>query len=94
MKAIQDSNQKETSGSEKSEVIEIAAPLVIMFEAGDKVICHLYPSQMASGYEAYGLLICDLARHVARAFHVSEDEVWEWVEKERYHPTTEIITPN
>ena len=41
-------------------------------------------------YEHFGLIVADVARHVARAFKVSEDEVWEWVDKERANPTTEL----
>ena len=69
-------------------------PLVIMFEAPDKnVVCHIHP---AKGYDhqMYGLLVCDLVRHVARAFKVEEDDVWEWVDKERHGPTTDIVNPS
>jgi hypothetical protein len=31
---------------------------------------------------------------VAGAFKVSEDEVWEWVVKERHHHTTNIKRPS
>ena len=41
-------------------------------------------------YEHYALLICDLARHVARCFDVPESKVWEMVDKERKHPTSDI----
>ena len=36
------------------------------------------------------MLICDLVRHAAKAFDVDEDDVWEWVDKERRDPTTPI----
>jgi hypothetical protein len=36
------------------------------------------------------MLIADIVRHIARAFKVREDEVWEWVDKERHHPTTVV----
>jgi hypothetical protein len=39
-------------------------------------------------------LIADLVRHVARAFKVSEGDVWKWVDKERGHPTTAITNPS
>lgn len=42
-------------------------------------------------YRAFGLLICDIVRHVANALKVNEDAVWEWVDKERACPTTPII---
>lgn len=76
-------------------VMRIEQPLVIMFEAsGGEIVCHIHPSKTASAHHHYGLLICDLVRHVARAFKVAEDDVWEWVDKERHRPTTEIKTPS
>jgi hypothetical protein len=73
----------------------IANPLVIMFadERGE-VICHIDPSEHCPTHETYGLLIADLVRHVARAFNVSEEAVWEWVDKERGHPTSPITNPS
>ena len=70
--------------------MEIRDPLVIMFEAEGQIICHLHPSKRANSYEAYGLLICDLVRHVAKYFKVNDGAVWEWVDKERKHPTTDV----
>ena len=73
----------------------IANPLVIMFadERGE-VICHIHPSEHCPTHETYGLLIADLVRHVSRAFKVSEEAVWEWVDKERGHPTSPITNPS
>lgn len=83
-----------TSGGSFEKPMEIHNPLVIMFRTPDKqIICHIHPTE-EDGHEAYGLLICDLVRHVARAFKVDEDEVWNWVDKERYHPTTEFTSPS
>jgi hypothetical protein len=74
---------------------KIENPLVIMFadERGD-VVCHIHPSERCPTHETYGLLIADLARHVARAFNVAEEDVWEWVDKERRRPTTAITNPS
>jgi hypothetical protein len=36
-------------------------------------------------------MIADIVRHVANAFKVSENDVWEWVDKERYHQTSPAI---
>ena len=66
-------------------------PLVIMFKDEDgKILCHLYPDQC--DHRHYGLLVCDLVRHVAAAFKVRENDVWEWVDKERNKPTTNLQT--
>jgi hypothetical protein len=59
-----------------------------------EVVCHIHPSEHCPTHETYGLLIADLVRHVARAFKVGEGEVWEWVDKERHHPTTPITNPS
>jgi hypothetical protein len=73
--------------------MKIENPLVIMFEApGGQVVCHIHPHKNHT-HEQYGILICDLVRHVAKAFKVPEDAVWEWVDKERYHHTSEITHP-
>ena len=73
-------------------LMQIKTPLVIMFEeeGTNNVICHLHPSEACGTYSGYGLLICDLARHVAKCFDVGEEQVWDWVDKERKKPTTEI----
>ncbi len=76
-------------GGSTEQPMMIAAPLVIMFKQDDRVICHIHPDTQSS-YQSYGLLICDLARHVARAYKVEEADVWKWVDMERNHPTTEI----
>jgi hypothetical protein len=74
---------------------KIENPLVIMFadKSGD-VQCHIYPSERCPSHQTYGLLIADLVRHVARAFSVEEEDVWEWVDKERRRPTTAIANPS
>lgn len=82
----------EVGGSSKKPMI-IEKPLIIMFGQDDKLICHIHPREKDS-YESYGLMVCDMVRHLARAFKVDEDDVWEWIDKERHHPTTEIEEPN
>jgi hypothetical protein len=73
-------------------------PLIIMFQVpGEKgVTCHIYPTKPGedgwSDYMHYGILICDLVRYVAGAFNVTEDDVWEWVDKERRRGPTAKIT--
>lgn len=66
--------------------MKIADPLIIMFENDGAVQTRLYPGE--HGFEEDGLLIADLVRHVANAFQVPENDVWEWVDKERYNSTS------
>jgi len=67
---------------------KIENPLVIMFKTDDKITCHIHPTNMT--YEMYGLLICDLVRHVSKAFKVSDNDVWKWVDLERSNHTSDI----
>ena len=65
-------------------------PLAIIYlDDDEKNITEIHP---ADGYDHrhYGLIICDLVRHVAKAYHVPEKDVWEYVDKERNHPTTKF----
>lgn len=65
-------------------------PLIIMFRTPEKNIeCRIHPDP-TDDYRGYGLLICDLVRHVANCFGVHEDAVWHWIEKERAKPTTTL----
>jgi hypothetical protein len=68
-------------------------PLVVIFRQGGQVVCNIHPAKDID-HRHYGLLVCDLVRHVARAFRVGEDEVWKWVDKERRRPTTDITQPS
>jgi hypothetical protein len=79
-------------GGSTEKPLMIESPLVMMFEQDKKIVCHIHPGN--KNHTHYGLLICDLVRHVARAFKVDEDEVWEWVDKERRKPTSEIEQNN
>ena len=73
-----------------SEPFQLKQPLLLMFKTPqDKVQCHLYPEEGMT-HEHYGLLICDLIRHVAACFKVSEDDIFEWIERERDKPTTKL----
>jgi hypothetical protein len=66
----------------------VREPYVIMFKVEGAVVCHLYPHDL--DYRGYGLLVCDLVRHVANHFGVDEEAVWGWVERERDRPTTKL----
>jgi hypothetical protein len=78
-----------TGGSPDQPIIEIEAPLVIMFAQDGHVICRLHP-RPGDTFEGYGLLACDLVRHIAACFNVDENDVWAWVDKERRHPTAKV----
>jgi hypothetical protein len=75
--------------------MKIEKPLIICFENDEgNIRTHLYPGQR--GYEQYGILITDVVRHVANAFKVHENDIWEWVDKERYRQTSPVteLKPN
>ncbi len=71
----------------------VTQPLVIMFEQDGQIVCHLSPRETDT-YEGYGLMVCDLIRHVAATFGGDERDVFEWVRKEHFHHTTEITRPS
>jgi hypothetical protein len=77
-----------------NKTMRIESPLVVMFEADGEIVCHIHPSKKANSHQHFGLLVCDLVRHVACAFKVDEDAVWEWVDKERHRPTSGIRNPS
>ena len=75
--------------------MKIDKPILIVFKNEDENIqTHLFPKDRP--YTHYGILIADIVRHVAKAYKVDENDVWEWVDKERYKPTSPVteIKPN
>jgi hypothetical protein len=73
-----------------SKEFAITNPILIVFEDDEgKLITHIHRPEGWT-HEHYGMVIADVARHIARAFDVREDEVWKWVDKERDHPTTDV----
>ncbi len=80
------------AGGSSGDPFVLKDPLVVMFQQDGQVVCHIHPAE-GFDHKHYGLVICDLVRHVARAFHV-ENEVWKWVDKERRRPTTDIAQPS
>lgn len=76
-----------------SDRLLVDQPLVVMYEQDDQIVCRIWPRAVDS-HRTYGLLVADLVRHVARAFNVEEDEIWEWVDKERRRPTTNFSSPS
>ena len=73
-----------------AEETRVERPLVIIYEDTEGIVFRTYPSKKAHSHREYGMLICDLVRHAANAFDVEEEDVWEWVDKERRNPTTPI----
>ena len=72
-------------------MIEMKDPLVVVYEDMDgKLVCGIHPREDYD-HKAYGILICDLVQHVANAFDVRAHEVWEWVDKERFKPTDNVV---
>lgn len=69
--------------------MKITNPWVVVFDQDGSVQTHIH--REGRTYEQYGIVICDLVRHVANAYGVREDQVWEWVEKERYHQTSPAV---
>jgi hypothetical protein len=74
--------------------MKIEKPLIMSFVQDDKIRTHLWPGERT--HKDYGILIADLVRHVANAFKVHENDVWEWVDKERDRPTSLVteLKPN
>jgi hypothetical protein len=70
----------------------IKDPLVIMCSDDDNNVTCVLGEKPGMDHRAYGLLICDLVRHVSNCYKVTEADVWEWVDKERHHNTTDITT--
>jgi hypothetical protein len=69
-------------------------PLLIMYvrpDAPDYLTCAIHPRRTDT-YADYGMMVCDIVRHIANAFGVPEAEVWRHVEKERRQPTTTTTT--
>jgi hypothetical protein len=82
-----------TSGGTAGQPFVLKDPLVVMFQQDGQLVCHIHPAK-GIDHRHYGLVVCDLVRHVARAFQVEEADVWEWVDKERRRPTTGITRPS
>ena len=88
--AMGDAKRPQRQGGTREQPMMIEQPLVLIFlEPGGSMITHLHPAEGFS-HESYGLIVCDLVRHIAAAFDVDEADVWEWVGKERRHQTSDI----
>jgi hypothetical protein len=65
-------------------------PVIVELDQNGRPQYILHPPQ-GWGHQHYGLLVCDLVRHVAACFSVPEQMVWNWVEKERDRPTSDVL---
>jgi hypothetical protein len=63
--------------------------LTLKLDEDDDMRCYIWQVGDFT-HEHYGLAICDVVRHVAIAYGVSEDAVWKWVDMERHQPTTKL----
>ena len=63
--------------------MKIEAPLIIVFENDGRFRPTFFPGE--KGFEEYGILIADAP---CRQGKVHENDVGEWVGKERYHQTS------
>ena len=69
-------------------------PLVIIDQQEDGTLQTYILRVDGMLYEHYAMMAYDLVRHIAKAFKVSEDEVWDMVKRERSRPTTDIKIPS
>lgn len=78
--------------------LEITRPIVIVqqTEDGKGNRCVLFRPPGWRGFPpeklvaSFGLVACDLIRHIAQALGCHEDVVFDWVERERRNPTATI----
>lgn len=81
---------KTVAAPKPEKTFTITNPVVLMYPCGESLVCDLCPPA-SWNHHHYGIVVCDLVRHIANAFHVSEDDVWEWVDKEREHHTSPVL---
>jgi hypothetical protein len=81
------------AGGGPTSPVVLEDPMVVMFQQNGQLVCHIHPAK-GIDHRHYGLAICDLVRHVARAYKVDDDEVWRWVDKERRGPSSDITQPS
>jgi len=73
---------------ENAEIIRNPLVLMLQNDAG-KIETRIHPP-FDYTHQHYGLLVCDLVRHIAAMYRVPEDKVWYWVERERRNPTDKV----
>lgn len=76
----------------KGQPFMIENPLIVMFHNGAGGITTRVHPPKEWDHRHYGMLVCDLVRHISRAMKVPEGDIWTWVDKERDRPTSDITT--
>ena len=71
----------------------VTKPYIIVYETedGNGTKVEIWPPPDYD-FRHYGLLVADVIRNVAAAFHVPEQSVFDWVKKEMNKPTTKYET--
>jgi hypothetical protein len=72
------------------QVVRIERPIVMVYEDGGATIFRIHKTEKTHSHKQFGMLVCDLVRHVAKALDVDEADVWSCVQQERDFPTTSI----
>jgi hypothetical protein len=65
------------------------ARLILTSDDSGKLVC-LIKRQPGDVVGHFGIALADCARHVAKAFGVGEDEVFDWIERERQEPSSKL----
>ncbi len=65
------------------------ARLILTEDDTGKLVCLIrkQPSDIAGHF---GIALADCARHVAKAFDVDEEVVFDWIERERLKPSSKL----
>ena len=67
----------------------VTKPLIIMMEKDGGIECHIWPSADVNSPAAYGLIICDLVRHVAAQAAIAA--VGAWFDAEPVDPLLAVV---
>lgn len=65
----------------------IMAPLVIVFRTEDGDFQTRIHRDPELDHRAFALIAADLVAHIANAFQIEKEEVWEVIDEERANPT-------
>lgn len=69
----------------------IINPWIIIYQPKeDGPIKTILAGKPGASYEEFSIIVCDLIRHIAAGFKVTEADVFNWVRKEFENPTADI----